>query len=296
MSTLDAGSEAKKIAGYDHQLDKGAEGAAAELSKDYNQILQENGGNVKQAQQWLKDTTAALAKAGVLPDITIGVLTNEKDNLSSDGNKISKQDIIHDNFLLNGSTSAQQSFDGAFTNMLATNQGGLTDQVNTQLHSDGNYSTGQLDKFNSNQLAGNINVALQQDHRNADAGLFKNVPGTDVSVLQYLDTVKGGKPDGFISKSDIDLALANITLPPEARATILAFQKQLSDNGWENRSVADIFKQDGIVIPNDVDKSNGASIYKASVTAFAKANSDYAASIATADTTSSGGGGTRFLS
>ncbi|MGH9551237.1 MAG: hypothetical protein ACRD3W_17775, partial [Terriglobales bacterium] len=135
MSTSDASTEAKTIAALDHQSDKGADSAAAQLNKDYQNVLKENGGDVTKAQQWLKDTTAELAKQGVLPDISIGVLSNEFDNLSADGNKVTQHDLIHDNFLLQGSTGAQQSFDAFFTNMLSNDTNSVTDQVTAELGS-----------------------------------------------------------------------------------------------------------------------------------------------------------------
>ncbi len=276
----DASAEAKKIAGLDHQLDKGAAGAAAELFKDYNQVLKDSGGNVADAQKWLKDTTAELAKAGVLPDLTIGVLSNETANLSSDGSKITHQDIVRDNFLLTGSSGAQQSFDGVFTDMLANNTNNLTDSVNTALGSkDGTYTDKQFDNFAQTQTDAAVKAAKQDGSRTTDAGLFEKLPGTDITVLQYLDAARGGNPDGNISSGDIKAALNNPLLSETAKDSIRALQQQLSYHDWDNRSVKDIFNQDGITIPDGTAK-DWSSIYQASVPAFAKANDDYKASLA----------------
>ena len=276
----DATAEAKKITSLDHQLDKGAAGAAAELYKDYNQVLTDNGGNVAEAQKWLKDTTAALAKAGVLPDITIGFLSNEKDILSSDGEKITQRDIAHDNFYLSGSTGAHQSFDAVFTDMLANNTNGLTDSVNTALGAkDGTYTDKQFSEFTGAQEDAAVKAAKEAVSRDTDTGLFAKLPGTNITVLQYLDTAQGANPDGKISRDDIKAALANPLLPDSIKGSIQALQQQLKDNDWNNRSVTDIFKQDGITIP-DGTATDWNSIYQASIPAFTKANDDYKASLA----------------
>lgn len=275
MSTLDASAEAKRIANLDKQSGKGAEAASATLSADYNNYLAEHGNDTKAAQKWLQDTTAELAKAGVLPDIAIGVLSNEIDNLSSDGKKITQHDIAHDNFLLAGSTGSQQSFDAVFTNMLANNTDGITDQVNAALGSkDGNYSESQFNKFAEKQDEAAATRDQQNASRQTDAGLFEVVPGTNITVLQYLDiAAKGGSGDGKIGRSDIDAALANPVLSDSAKASIEALKQQLHDNDWNCRSITDILKQDGVAV--DGSPKDGSGFYDQSVAAFKKANSDY---------------------
>ncbi|MBS2003171.1 MAG: hypothetical protein U0103_13095 [Candidatus Obscuribacterales bacterium] len=277
MSTLDASAEATRIANLDRQTGKGAEAASATLAADYNNYLQEHGNDTQAAQKWLKDTTAELAKAGVLPDIAIGVLSNEKDNLSSDGDKITQHDIIHDNFLLSGSTGAQQSFDAVFTDMLANNTNGITDQVNEALGSkNGTYTEGQFNDFAENQAEAAQKLDAQNASRKTDAGLFEVVPGTNMTVLQYLDiAARGGDGDGKIGRSDLDAALANPVLSETARASIEALKQQLHDEDWNTRSITDILKQDGVAV--DGSPKDGAGFYDKSVTAYKQANSDYQA-------------------
>lgn len=276
MSTLDASAEAKRIAGLDHQSGKGAEAASATLSADYNNYLAEHGNDTKAAQKWLQDTTAELAKAGVLPDITIGVLSNEKDNLSSDGDKITHHDIVHDNFLLTGSTGSQQSFDAVFTNMLANNENGITDQVNAALGSkDGTYTSDQFSKFADNQDKTAQTLEQQNASRLADAGLFATIKGTNVTVLQYLDTAKGTSPDGVISRDDIKAALANPLLPDDVKTAITAFAQNYKGG---KISVNNVLKNDGIAVPDTDPRADANSYYQASITGFKKANDDFKAS------------------
>jgi hypothetical protein len=276
MSTLDASAEAKRIAGLDHQSGKGAEAASATLSADYNNYLAEHGNDTKAAQKWLQDTTAELAKAGVLPDITIGVLSNEKDNLSSDGDKITHHDIVHDNFLLTGSSGSQQSFDSVFTDMLANNTNGITDQVNAALGSnDGTYTTDQFNKFKDTQDKTAQQLDQQNAARQADAGLYGTIPGTNVTVMQYLDSAKGVAPDGVISRDDINAALANPLLPADVKATITAFAQ--SFNG-DKVNVKNIMKQDGVTAPDGSPRADANAYYQAATAGFNKANDDYKAS------------------
>ncbi len=276
MSISDAGTEAKNIAAIDRQTGKGSDQAAIALNADYNQYLQEHGNDVGQAKKWLQDTTAALAKSGVLPDISIGVLDTQFGNLS-DGNKLTHDQLVHDNFLLDGSGGKQQTFDSVFTDMLANNTNNLTDSVNKALGSkDGTYGIEQIWKFENKQAADLQTAATQNTNRQTDAGLFKTTANGQ-SVLQWLDSASGGSPDGNIGMSDITAALASPFLPADARASIQALKDQMNANGWHNRGVGDILKQDGITLPADT-PHDIQSAYTAAVKGYTDANSAFATS------------------
>lgn len=285
----DATTEAKNIAAKDHQAGKngGAEAAAAALNKDYDTYMQQHGNNVAESKQWLQQTTAQLAKDGVLPDITIGVLNGEMPNLSSDGKTLTSQDLTRDNFLLGGSSGTQQSFDSVFTNEIVNNTSGLSTGLNKELGSkNGTYTTSEINKFQTTENNDNQNAANQNNSRGTDAGLYQTLPGSNPpqTVLQYLDGASGsgsGTHDGQISSADVQTALDNPLLPAAARKSIEALQTQFSKNDWGDRSVSDILKQDGVTLPPgtpDV-KTDPNGYYAAVDKAYKQANLNYQNSI-----------------